>query len=128
MKGYQQKIFHKGSNAKVNAFITLIYPSNKIKFKISKSRTSSDFINHLRSIKYYVKTNKIKCFILVTDNASFHASRKTKQFIEEKQSNWLTVIFLPKRSPNLNPVETKVNRNLKKDVYVLTTTTRQKRD
>ncbi len=50
------------------------------------------------------------------DNASFHVSRKTKQFVEDKQSNWLTVIFLPKRSPNLNPVETKVNRNLKKDV------------
>ena len=25
--------------------------------------------------------------------------------LEEKQSNWLTVIFLPKRSPNPNPVE-----------------------
>ena len=59
--------------------------------------------------------NKVKRFILVTDNASFHVSRKTKQFIE-KQSNWLTVISLPKRSPNLNPVETKMNRNLKKDV------------
>ena len=117
MKGYQQKIFHKGSNAKVNAFITLIYPLNKVKFKISKSRTSKDFINHLRSIKHYVKTNKVKRFILVIDNASFHVSRKTERFIEEKQSeDWLTVISLPKRSPNLNPVETKVNRNLKKDI------------
>ena len=34
----------------------------------------------------------------------------------ENQLDWLTVIFLPKRSPNLNPLETKVNRNLKKDV------------
>ena len=42
-------------------------------------------------------------------------SRKTEQFIEN-QLHWLTVIFLPKRSPNLNPVETRVNRNLKKDV------------
>jgi transposase len=116
-KGEQQKIFHKGSNAKVNALITLIYPLNKVKFKISKSRTSNDFIDHIRSIKRYVKNNKIKRFIMITDNASFHVSRKTKQFIEENQSgDWLTVIFLPKRSPNLNPVETKINRNLKKDV------------
>jgi hypothetical protein len=42
---------------------------------------------------------------------------KTKQFIEN-QLHWLTVIFLPKRSPNLNPVETRVNRNLKNDVFV----------
>jgi transposase len=115
-KGEQQKIFHKGSNAKVNALITLIYPLNKVKFKIIKSRTSNDFIDHIRSIKRYVKNNKIKRFIMITDNASFHVSRKTKQFIEENQSEWLTVIFLPKRSPNLNPVETKINRNLKKDV------------
>ena len=114
-KGEQQKIFHKGSNRKINAFITLLYPSNKIKFKISKSRTSNDFIDHLRSIGNYVKNNKIKRFILVTDNASFHVSKKTKQFIEN-QLHWLTVIFLPKRSPNLNPVETRVNRNLKKDI------------
>ena len=115
MKGEQKKIFHKGSNRKINAFITLLYPSNKIKFKISKSRTSTDFIDHLRSIRNYIKKNKIKRFILVTDNASFHVSRKTKQFIEN-QLDWLTVIFLPKRSPNLNPVETRINRNLKKDV------------
>jgi len=50
MKGEQQKVFYKGSNTKINAFITLLYPSNKIKFKISKSRTSADFINHLSSI------------------------------------------------------------------------------
>jgi transposase len=115
MKGYQQKIFHKGSNAKINAFITLIYPLNKVKFKISKSRTSKEFINHLSSIKRYVIKNKVKRFILVIDNASFHVSRKTERFIE-KQSGWLTVIFLPKRSPNLNPVETRLSRNLKKDI------------
>jgi hypothetical protein len=115
MKGEQQKIYHKGSNRKINAFITLLYPSNKIKFKITKSRTSADFIDHLRSIGNYIKKNKIKRFILVTDNATFHVSRETKQFIEN-QLHWLTVIFLPKRSPNLNPVETRVNRNLKKDV------------
>ena len=100
MKGEQQKIFHKSSNRKINAFISLLYPSNKIKFKISKSRTSTDFIDHLRSIRNYIKKNEIKRFILVTDNASFHVSRKTKQFIEN-QLDWLTVIFLPKRSPNL---------------------------
>lgn len=115
MKGEQQKIFHKGLDEKINAFITLLYPSNKIKFKISKSRTSTDFIDHLRNIGSYIKKSKIKRFILVTDNASFHVSRQTKQFIDN-QLDWLTVIFLPKRSPNLNLVETRVNRNLKKDV------------
>jgi len=34
----------------------------------------------------------------------------------EKQSDSLPTIFLPKCSPNLNPVEIRANRNLKKDV------------
>ena len=52
MKGEQQKIFHKGSNRKINAFITLLYPSNnKVKFKINESRTSTDFIDHFKNIR-----------------------------------------------------------------------------
>ena len=115
-RGEQQKILHKGSNDKVNVFITLLYPLNGIKFTTSKTRNSSnDFINHLNSIKRYVLKRSIKRFILVIDNASFHVSKKTKYYME-KQSDWLTVLFLPTRAPFLNPVETKVNRNLKKDV------------
>ena len=52
MKGEQQKILHKGNNDKVNAFITLLYPLNKIKFNTGKIRnTNDDFINRLKSIK-----------------------------------------------------------------------------
>jgi hypothetical protein len=70
-KGEQQRMFHKGSNRKINAFITLLYPSNKIKFKISKSRRSTDFIDHFRSIGNYIKKNKIKRFILITGIGSW---------------------------------------------------------
>jgi hypothetical protein len=114
-RGEQQKILHKGSNDKVNVFITLLYPVNGIKFNTSKTRNSNDFIHHLNSIKRYVLKRSIKRFILVIDNASFHVSNNTKQYMEN-QSNWLTVLFLPRRAPFLNIVETKVNRNLKKDV------------
>ena len=116
-KGEQQKILHKGSNDKVNVFITLLlYPLNGIKFTTSKTRNSNDFINHLNSIKRYVLKRSIKRFILVIDNASFHVSKKIKQFIERQSEDWLTVLFLPTHAPFLNLVETKVNRNLKKDI------------
>ncbi len=115
-RGEQQKILHKGSNDKVNVFITLLYPLNGIKFTTSKTRNSNDFINHLNSIKRYVLKRSIKRFILVIDNASFHLSNKTKQFIERQSEDWLTVLFLPTHAPFLNLVETKVNRNLKKDI------------
>jgi hypothetical protein len=116
MKGEQQKVLHKGTNDKVNAFITLLYPLDKIKFYTTeKTRNSDDFINHLKSIKRYVIKSGIKQFILVIDNASFHASKKTRRYVE-RQSKWLTVLYLPKKAPFLNLVETKVNRNLKKDI------------
>ena len=38
-RGEQQKILHKGSNDKVNVFITLLYPLNGIKFKQAKQET-----------------------------------------------------------------------------------------
>jgi hypothetical protein len=65
MKGEQQKILHKGLNSKINVFITLLYPSNRIKFKITKSRNSKDFVNHLKGIKSYLIRNKVKRFIPV---------------------------------------------------------------
>ncbi len=114
-RGEQQKIVHKGTNDKVNVFITLLYPQNKIKFNTGKTRNSDDFINHLKNIKRYVLKRNVKRFILVIDNASFHVSKKTTGYME-RQSEWLTVVYLPKRSPFLNPVETRVNRNLKKDI------------
>ena len=80
-RGEQQKILHKGSNDKVNVFVTLLYPLNGIKFNTSKTRNSNDFINHLKSIKRYVRKRNIKRFTLVIDNASFHVSKKTKQYI-----------------------------------------------
>ena len=115
MKGEQKEIIHKGTKEKVNAFITLLYPYNGIKFNTSKTRNSKDFINHLKNIKRYVLKRGIKRFILVIDNASFHVSKKTRQYVE-RQSKWLTVLYLPKKAPFLNLVETKVNRNLKKDI------------
>jgi len=115
-RGEQQSILHSGSKKKINVFITLLYPLNGIKFTTSKTRNSQDFINHLNSIKRYVLKRSIKRFILVIDNASFHISKKTKQFIGKQSEDWLTVLFLPRHAPFLNIVETKVNRNLKKDI------------
>ncbi len=69
-RGEQQKVIHSGSNNKVNAFITLLYPQNKIKFNIGKTRNSSnDFINPIKNIKRYVLKRNVKRFILVMDNA-----------------------------------------------------------
>ena len=43
-------------------------------------------------------------------------SAKRQDSIWKDNPEWLTVVYLPKRAPFLNPVESKVNRNLKKDI------------
>jgi hypothetical protein len=79
----KKNILHKGSNDKVNVFITLLlYPLNGIKFTTNKTRNSNDFINHLSCIKRYVRKRGVRRFIIVIDNTSFHVSKKTKQYIE----------------------------------------------
>ena len=106
-KGEQQKILHKGSNDKVNVFITLLYPLNGIKFTTSKTRNSNDFINHLNSIKRYVPQEKYQEIYSCNRQCIISCSKKTKQFIEKQSEDWLTVLFLPTHAPFLNLVEKK---------------------
>ena len=40
--------------------------------------------------------------VVIMDNATFHKSKKIKEFIEEKQCQ---LIFLPPYSPDCNPIE-----------------------
>ena len=82
-RGEQQKIFHKGTNDKINAFITLLYPYNGIKFNTGKTRNSNDFINHLKNIKRYVLKRNVKRFILVMDNASFHVVKRPNGILKD---------------------------------------------
>jgi hypothetical protein len=90
-KGEQKKILHKGSKKKDNAFITLLYPLNGIKFntsKQSKTRNSSnDFINYLKSIKICQKKKCRQIHHCNRQCASFHVSKKTKQFIERQSDD-----------------------------------------
>ena len=115
-RGEQQKILHKGFNDKVNVFITLLYPLNGIKFKTSKTRNSNDFINHLNSIKRYVHKEKYQEIHTCNRQCIISCQQKDKTVYRKTIEDWLTVLFLPTRAPFLNIVETKVNRNLKKDI------------
>ena len=86
-RGEQQKILHKGSKNKVNVFITLLYPLNGIKFTTSKTRNNTDFINHLKSIRRYVRKRNVKRFILAIDNIHhFVSARKVDSLWKDNQT------------------------------------------
>ena len=65
-----------------------------------------------------MKNNGWKRIVLVWDNASYHISKITREYVNTEKY-WLTVIHLPKkRAPYLNPNERKVNQRIKSDVCV----------
>src|SRR5215467_4328524 len=61
---------------------------------------------------YYNCTGCKKRFILIWDHASFHVSKMMNDYIRT-QKDWLTIIYLPKKAPYLNPNERKINQQIK---------------
>ena len=62
----------------------------------------------------YAKRRGAGKVILFVDHAPCHKTKNVKRFIREHSV--LKVKMLPKRAPNLNPVERKVNKPLKSAV------------
>ncbi|EEL03213.1 hypothetical protein bcere0014_52040 [Bacillus cereus BDRD-ST196] len=55
-------------------------------------------------LQYVVKENPKKHSVKVLDNARIHHEKLLKPFLR-KNRQWLTLIFLPPYSPNLNLLE-----------------------
>ena len=116
-EGEQQKIRHNGSRKKFSMYISMLWPEQNLLYEFYDRSNSTNTINHLENLKMYVmkNNNDWKRIVLVWDNASFHLSKMTREYVNTQQE-WLTVIHLPKRAPYLNPNERKVNQCIKSDV------------
>ena len=95
----------------------MLWPEQKLLYDFYDRMNSTNTINHLENLKMHVMQNSWKRIVLVWDNASFHLSKMTREYING-QKDWLTVIHLPKRALYLNPNERKVNQRIKLDVCV----------
>jgi transposase len=116
-EGEQQKIRHNGSRKKFSMYISMLWPEQNLLYDFYDKSNSTNAINHLENLKIHVmKNNGWKRIVLVWDNASFHISKMTREYVNAQKEDWLTVIYLPKRAPYLNPNERKVNQRIKLDV------------
>lgn len=115
LKGQQRQVLTSGRNKRINIFITLLWPSNKALYNVYKRRRSKEFKKHLTSLLRYMRRHGLKRLILIVDNATIHRSREAKRFLE-KHKDEISFFYLPSYSPNLNEVEGRVNRKLKRDV------------
>ena len=123
-KGSQKKVITPGYNKRRNTFITLFWPKkrkgkgrkkkNAFIFNTYPKRRSREFKLHLSNVMQYVRRRGARKVILFVDHAPCHKTKNMKKFIREHPM--LKVKMLPKRAPNLNPVERLVNKPLKSAV------------
>ena len=119
-KGMQKRVLTPVKNKeRRNTFITLLWPvrKNALIFNICPHRTVREFKRHLSNVLAHAKRLCAKKLILFADQATYHKSPAAKRFIRDHKSI-LKVKLLAKRAPRLNPVEYKVNKQLKSAVYV----------
>lgn len=116
-KGEQQRIEHTGSRKKFSAYISLVWPDEKLMtYDFYDKMNSMNTISYLENLKTnLMKSGLWKRLILIWDNASYHVSLMVRNYIST-QKDWLTIIYLPKKAPYLNPNERKVNQQIKSDV------------
>ena len=116
-EGKQQKVRHNGSRKRFSMYISMMWSEQNLMYEFYYRSNSTNTINHLENLKMHVKQNSWKKIVLVWDNASYHISKITREYVNaQKEEDWLTVIHLPKRAPYLNPNERKVNQKIKSDV------------
>jgi DDE superfamily endonuclease len=115
-EGEQQKIRHNGSRKRFSMYISMLWPEENLMYDFYDRSNSTNTINHLENLRYVIKNNGCKRIVLVWDNASYHISKITREYVNAQKEDWLTVIHLPKRAPYLNPNERKVNQKIKSDV------------
>ena len=108
-EGEQQKIEHNGSRKKFSVYISMLWPDKKLMYDFYDVMNSNNTINHLENLRKYVMKIRWKRLILIWDNASFHVSRMVNDYVKA-QKDWLTIFYLPKKAPYLNPNERKVNQ------------------
>ena len=115
-QGQQQKIRHNGSRKRFSMYISMMWPEQNLLYDFYDRSNSINTIHHLENLRYVMKNNGWKRIVLVWDNASYHVSKITREYVNSQQKDWLTIIHLPKRAPYMNPNERKVNQKIKSDV------------
>lgn len=111
-RGRQRRVVTPGYNRRRNTFITLFWPKKKaFIFNTYAKRRSREFKLHLSNLLQHAKRRGAKKVILFVDHAPCHKTKNVRKFIRDHPM--LRVRRLPKRAPNLNPVERLVNKPLK---------------
>jgi len=84
-EGEQQKIRHNGSRKRFSMYISMMWPEKNLMYDFYDRSNSTNTINHLENLNMYVKENDWKRIVLVWDNASYHISNITREYLNPQK-------------------------------------------
>ena len=100
-KGQQAEIVTPGSNIKRYLAGSLEWRTKRVFSTLGKGRNGKLFIAHLADLNRRLKHFQV--VHVICDNASFHTSKAVRAWLAEHPR--IRLVFLPKYSPELNPIE-----------------------
>jgi DDE superfamily endonuclease len=87
-KGEQQRIEHNGSRGKFSAYISMVWPDEKLMYNFYDEMNSISTIDHIENLKIHImKNGRWKRLILIWDNASFHLSKTVMDYVNTQKEN-----------------------------------------
>lgn len=106
-RGADLRVPAPGQSKMVAMMGTLDWTRRKLVITTSRTKRSTDFIDHLQALDrlYGPKPGTpTKPVVIVLDNGPIHVSKVTSAGLAER-THWLTVEWLPKYAPELNDIE-----------------------
>ena len=71
-------------------YIFMLWHEQNLLYEFYDRSNSTNTINHLENLRYVMKNNGWKRIVLVWDNASYHISKITREYINRQKKRRLT--------------------------------------
>ena len=84
-EGEQQKIRHNGNRKRFSMYIFMLWHEQNLLYEFYDKSNSTNTINHLENLRYIMKNNGWERIVLVWDNASYHISKITREYVNTQK-------------------------------------------
>ena len=102
-RGEQAVVVTPGNNVKRHLAGSLAWRTGRLFVSTPSARRNTDlFVNHLDDLRRRLRG--FRKIHIICDNATFHTCRRVQEYLE-RWSHRLQIHFLPKYSPQTNPIE-----------------------
>jgi hypothetical protein len=81
-EGQLQRIEHNGTRNKFSAYVSMLWPDQKLMYDFYDRMNSTNTMDYLENLRKYVLNSRWKRLRLICDHASFHVSKMMNDYIK----------------------------------------------